>query len=96
MKAITSPFQGVTVSTTHRTLEERAALGEAIYDRQVCPTLRPEDKGKFVAIDVETGDFEMDEDDYTAVERLQQRKPDADTWLMCVGYPTTYRLGAIQ
>ena len=50
-----------------RTLDELAALGQSIFDRQVRPALRPEDDGKFIAIDVETGDCEMDEDDYAAV-----------------------------
>jgi len=76
-----------------RSLDELAKLGKEIFDRQVQPTLRPEDDGKFVAIDVDTGDYEMGEDDYAAVARLQLRKPLADIWLMCAGYPTTYRMG---
>ena len=76
-----------------RNLDELASLGGNIFDRQVRPALRPEDDGKFVAIDVETGDYEIDEDDYTAVARLQSRKPTADIWLMCAGYPTTCRIG---
>ena len=79
---------------TKCTLDELASLGGEIYDRQVRPVLRPEDNGRFVAIDVETGDHEIDEDDYAAVARLRARKPAADVWLMCAGYPTTYRIGA--
>ena len=45
------------------------------------PILRPEDDGKFVAIDVGTGDFEIDDDDYTAVVRLRTRSPRAEIWL---------------
>ena len=56
-------------------------------------TLRQEDNGKFVAIDVETGDYEMDLDDSTAILRLRARKPQADTWLMRASYPTTCRTG---
>ena len=44
------------MATTKRTLDELAALGGAIFDRQVRPALRPEDDGKFVAVDIETGD----------------------------------------
>ena len=44
-----------------------AHLGGIIYERQVRPVLHPEDNGRFVAIDIETGDYEMDEDDYAAV-----------------------------
>jgi hypothetical protein len=79
--------------TTKRTLDELANLGGAIFDRQVRPMLRPEDDGKFVAIDVETGDYEIDDDDYAAVTRLRSRKPAADVWLMRAGCPTTYRMG---
>lgn len=82
--------------TSKRTLDELAALGGAIFDRQVRPALRPEDTGKYVAIDVETGDYEMDEDDYAAVARLRARKPAADMWLMQAGYPTTYKMGVVR
>ena len=82
--------------TSKRTLNELASLGGDIFDRQVRPTLRPEDDGKFVAIDVETGDYEMDEDDYAALARLRSRQPAADVWLMRAGYPTTYRMGLVR
>lgn len=82
--------------TTKRTLDELAILGRDIFDRHVRPVLRPEDDGKFVAIDVATGDYEIDEDDYAAVVRLRSRKPAADVWLMQVGFPTTYRMGVVR
>jgi hypothetical protein len=80
--------------TSKRTLDELAALGADLFDRQVRPALKPEDDGKFVAIDVETGDYELDQDDYAAIARLQSRKPAADIWLMRAGYPAAYRIGA--
>ena len=67
--------------TTKRTNDERARLGGDIFDRQVRPALRPEDEGKFVAIDVDTGDYETDEDDYSAIalrKRQQTRQIPAD------------------
>jgi hypothetical protein len=86
----------VPTAKPRRTLDELAALGGDIFDRQVRPTLRPEDDGKFVAIDVETGAYEIDEDDYAAVARLRSRKPAADVWLMRAGYPTTYKMGVVR
>lgn len=47
----------------HRTPEELARLGAEVFDRPVRPALRPEDDGKFVAIDIGTGDQASDEDD---------------------------------
>ena len=77
----------------HHTPAELACLGSEVFDRHVRPVLRPEDDGKFVAIDIDTGDHEIDEDDYAAVTRLRTRRPSAEVWLMRAGYPTTYRMG---
>jgi hypothetical protein len=90
------PLRGSTVSTTRHTLDELANLGRNLFEQHVRPVLRPEDDGKFIAIDIETGDYEIDEDDYAAVRRLQSRKPAADVWLMRAGYPATCRIGAVQ
>jgi hypothetical protein len=82
------------VPTTKRTPDELNRLAQGIYDRKVRPVLKPEDDGKFVAIDVDTGDYVMDRDDHTAVMTLRARQPAADMWLMRVGYPTAIRIGA--
>lgn len=79
-----------------RTLDELAGLGEDIFDKKVRAALRPDDDGKFVAIDVETRDYEIDEDDYAAVARLRSRKPDAEIWLMRAGSPAAYRIGVVR
>lgn len=56
------------------------------------PALRPEDDGKFVAVDIGTGDCELDEDDYLAVTRLRTRRASAEVWLGRVGQPAAYRM----
>jgi hypothetical protein len=96
MKAPIKLPRGSTVRRTKRTLNELAGLGGDMFDRQVRPALRSEDDGKFVAIDVETGDYEIDEDDYAAVACLRSRNPAADVWLMRAGYPTTYKMGVVR
>jgi hypothetical protein len=82
----------MSATNSHRTPEELARLGAEVFNRQVRPALRPEDDGKFVAIDVETGDHELDEDDYAAVTRLRNRRPSADVWLERVGQPAAYQM----
>ncbi len=57
----------------------------SFFERRVRPMLRPEDDGKLVALDVQTGDYELDEDDYAAVSRLRARNPVAGAWLGRVG-----------
>ena len=76
-----------------RTPEELARLGAEVFDRRVQPMIRPDDDGKFVAVDVGTGDFELDDDDYAAVARLRTRSPQAEIWLGRVGAPAAYRMG---
>jgi hypothetical protein len=70
--------------------EELARRGSEAFATQVGPALSPQDAGKYVAIDVDSGDFELDTDDYAAVARLRQRRPHAQIWLERVGQPTAY------
>lgn len=73
--------------------EEFSRRGEEVFASQVRPNLTESDRGKFAAVDIETGLYEVDADDYAATERLLARKPDAQIWLMRVGHPTAYRMG---
>jgi hypothetical protein len=76
--------------------EEIAERGDQIYDGKVAPGLTPEAHGKFVAIDVESGEFEIDPDEQAACARLRERLPDSQTWLRRVGYRYVRRLWAIR
>jgi hypothetical protein len=79
-----------------RSPEELARLGGEVFERCVRPSLRPEDDGKFVAIDVVSGEYEIDSDDYAAVARLRARLPSADVWLARAGSPATCRIGSAR
>lgn len=78
--------------TTDARLAEDERLAEEIYDRLIRPTLRPEDDGKYVAVAVESGDFEIDANDYAATGRLLGRRPGARLWLMRTGPSAAYRV----
>jgi hypothetical protein len=73
--------------------EEFRRRGDEIYERDIKPRLNPEDHGKFVAIDIETGEYEIDANELTAMDRLDARIPDAQTWLKRIGSPFVYRFG---
>jgi hypothetical protein len=66
-------------------MEEFAQRGEAIYERDIRPALEPGHEGEFVAIDIETGAYEVDADELAASDRLLARIPNAQTWLRRVG-----------
>ena len=82
----------MSVTRPQRTLEELDRLAHEVYNRHVLRMLRPEDDGKFIALDVETGDYEIDADDYAAVTRLEARNPKAEVWLMRAGHRATYKM----
>ena len=67
-------------------------LGRDLYARVVKPQLRPEDDNKYVAIDVDTGAFEIDESDYEVLKRLHARRPGIRAWIERAGRPTAYRI----
>lgn len=73
--------------------EDFAQRGQAIYEREIRPRLLAADVGKFVAVDIETGAYETDADDYAATERLLNRRPDAQIWIFRAGHRAAYRLG---
>lgn len=64
-----------------------ARRGDAIYESKVKPLLKPRDRGKYVAIDVRSGDFEIRSDRLAAIDRLQARKPDAICWMVRIAAP---------
>src|SRR5262245_55621188 len=73
--------------------EEFARRGDAIYETNVRPHIKPEDDGKFVAIDIESGMYEMDEDELEAGNRLRARVPEAQIWIVRVGSRSVHRFG---
>ena len=73
--------------------EEHARRGTAIYEQQVRPQVEPGNQGKIVAIDVETGVFEVADDILTASDRVLARCPDAQIWCVRVGRRGVHRFG---
>ena len=73
-------------------LAEDERRAEEVYDRIIRPAMQPEDEGKYVAVAIESADFEIDADDYAATGRLLARHPGARLWLMRTGPAAAYRL----
>ena len=73
--------------------EEHARRGTEIYETIVRPKVEAGNTGKIVAIDIETGEYELGETTLEAAERLMARLPDAEIWSERVGFPAVYRFG---
>lgn len=78
---------------TNYTAKEVASRGEAIYGEQIRDKVAPQHKGKFLVIDIETGEYEMHTEDLVATKRLLAKHPNAVIYGLRVGFPTAYRIG---
>ena len=74
--------------------EEFARRGDEIYESQVRQQVEEGNHGKIVAIDIETGAFEVADDLLIASKHLSARVPDAQTWFVRIGYLAVDRFGA--
>lgn len=75
----------MTASQPRYAKDEFARRGDDLYERQIRPRLAPEDQGKFVAIDIDSGAYEVDAHELAACDRLLAAHPHAQVWLRRVG-----------
>jgi hypothetical protein len=74
--------------------EEFARRGDELYETQVRPQVEEGNHGKIVAIDIETGAFEVADTPRIAVDHLYERYPDAQPWVIRIGYRAVFRIGS--
>jgi len=73
--------------------EEFARRGDKIYESHVRQQVEEGNHGKIVAIDLDTGDFEIDANEIAACDRLEARHPDAQIWIVRIGSRYVRRFG---
>jgi len=73
--------------------EEFARRGNEIYESQVRSQVEDDNHGKIVAIDIETGAFEVADDSLTAAKQLLKRYPDAQIFGIRIGHRAVHRFG---
>ena len=73
--------------------EETARRGDAIYERDIRTQVEPSQRGKVVAIDIESGAHVVDDNALAASERLLAQHPEAEIWCVRVGSRVLHRIG---
>jgi hypothetical protein len=73
--------------------DEIVARGRQIYAEHLRDQLEPNENGKFLVIDIETGEYEIGEDDVAVSIRAYRRKPEGARFGMRVGYETSGTIG---
>jgi hypothetical protein len=84
----------MTARQPHYSKEEHARRGIEIYENQVRPQVEAGNHGKIVAIDVDSGAFEMAENTIAAADSLLALYPDAQIWFVRIGHRGVHRFGS--
>ena len=74
--------------------EELARRGQEFYESGIRQQVEEGNEGKIVAIDIETGNFEVDETVVAATNRLFERTPDAQPFGIRIGHRAVYHFGS--
>ena len=86
----------MTANKPRRSPDEVARLGMEVYDRLIRPRLQPQDTDKLIAIDIDSGEYELGDDDRSAINKLRERVPLADIYLGRVGHRAAHRIRAVR
>jgi hypothetical protein len=79
--------------TTVHIKDEIARRGRTLYDERIRHLVEPEQNGRFLALDIDSGEYETDDSSIGAVQRMRARFASPVLYLVRVGYPTAFKVG---
>ncbi len=88
-------MKDMTTKTLRHSPEEFASKGSQIYQEQILPKLDKDYDGKIVAIDIETGEFELADTTLAAAAKMFDRTPDAQLWFERIGAQSVHRFNSV-
>jgi hypothetical protein len=83
----------MTVRQPRYSKEEFAQRGHALYESQIRSQVEDGNHGKIVAIDVDSGAFEVADESLVAAKKLLARCPDAQIFGIRIGHLAVHRFG---
>lgn len=75
-------------------VEEIAERGDKIYNQTIRSQVEAGNRGKIVAIDVNTGAYALADTAVAASRLLRAKQPKADVWFVRVGHRALHHIGA--
>ena len=84
----------MTIRQRRYSKEEMARRGQELYESGIRAQVEAGNDSKIVAIDIETGEFEVGDTVMDATARLFERQPDAQPWGIRIGHSAVYHFGA--
>lgn len=84
------------MTTPEIDFEQCRELGWKIYNSKIKRLVEPQEKGKFLVIDVVTGDYAINRDLIAAEDELAARQPDGVVYTIRIGYPAVFKIPRMQ
>jgi peptide subunit release factor RF-3 len=84
----------MTVRQRRYSKEELARRGRELYESGIRQQVETGNEGKIVAINIETGEYEVGETVIAATNRLFERNPDAQPFGIRIGHRAVYHFGS--
>ena len=81
------------VSQPRYNANETVQRSEEIYQERLRSQIEAQHRGQYIAIDIETGEYEIGADYHAAAHTILSRKPDAAIGVLRIGYPAVGRIG---
>jgi len=72
--------------------DEVIQKGREIYQAELQASVETENKGKFLVLDIDSRDYEIDSNELAAITRSMEKHPDGSRYIMRVGYPAAHRI----
>src|SRR5262245_7172437 len=82
------------VTKTRPPAEEVARRARELYESRIRSQVEAGNVGKYLVIDVVSGEFEMDADHMMASDRAAAKHPDGWLYAMRIGHPVIGRIAA--
>jgi len=76
------------------TAQEVARRGKVLYERHIRPEVEHEHEGRFLVMDVESGEYALADDELAAFDLARKKTPEGVLYLIRVGRLAAHRLGA--
>jgi hypothetical protein len=75
------------------TKDEIVERGEEIYRNRIQPLVEGGNRGKYLVLDIETGEYEVGDDMSSLAKSLHTERPEAPLYPLRIGSPYMGRIG---
>lgn len=78
------------------TPDEIVVRGETIYERDIRSKVEPEHVGRYLVVDITTGEYSVSDNELAAFESAERKNPGGTFYVKRVGHASVHRIGSAR